>query len=81
MQASLFARRQAVRLANPFRFVLGDHAETVAVHLLNRRRKRFIRPELSVSEFFAKLNAREVRYVVLRWFEDLPNVEPGHDAM
>jgi hypothetical protein len=79
MQASLFARRQAVRLVSPFRFVLGHHAEAVAVHLLNRRRKRFIRPELSVSEFFAKLNAREVRYVVLRWFEDLPNVEPGHD--
>jgi hypothetical protein len=59
--------------------MFGKHAEAVAVHLFNRRRKRFVNPELSIAAFFAELNARKIRYVVLRWFDALPKVEPGHD--
>lgn len=41
--------------------------------------RTFIRPGLSVTGFFAELQRRKARYVVLRWFEDLPIIEPGED--
>ncbi len=38
-----------------------------------------IKPDISLETFFRELNARGVQYVVLRWFEDLP--EPnGRDV-
>jgi hypothetical protein len=32
-----------------------------------------------VPEFFGRLERRNVRYAVLRWFDTLPNVAPGED--
>ena len=34
---------------------------------------------MTVEEFFAELKARDVSYVVLRWFETLPHVDEGED--
>ena len=42
-------------------------------------RRRFLRRDCSVAEFFSKLNGSGCKYVVLRWFEDLPFVPPGEE--
>jgi hypothetical protein len=34
---------------------------------------------MALDEFFDILRRERVTYLVLRWFEDLPHVEPGHD--
>lgn len=36
-----------------------------------------LRPGLSRTEFFAELNRRNVRYVLLRWWEDFPDTPAG----
>lgn len=59
--------------------VLGPTVNGLAGTLINKRRKHFIRPEFGVEQFFRRLEERQVRYVILRWFEQLPHVEPGHD--
>jgi hypothetical protein len=51
--------------------------------LLRRRRdkpRRYLRPGVSLDEFFTELDRLGVRYAVLRWFETLPEVEPGEDV-
>ncbi len=42
--------------------------------------RRHLRAGLSVDSFFDELNRRGVRYAVLRWFETLPDVDPGEDV-
>jgi hypothetical protein len=34
---------------------------------------------MTLEDFFERLRQEGVTYVVLRWFEELPQVEPGHD--
>ena len=63
-------------LARPW---LGPAIDSLAGSLINQRKKHYIKPELTVAEFFQHLEDRQVRYVVLRWFEQLPQVERGHD--
>ena len=41
--------------------------------------KRYILPSISIETFFKRLDAAGVRLVVLRWFEDLPEIAQGHD--
>jgi hypothetical protein len=41
--------------------------------------RRHLRAGFSLEEFFDQLNHRGVRYAVLRWFETLPDVDPGED--
>ncbi len=43
------------------------------------RGRRRLRDDLTVPAFFEQLNNRGCRYAILRWFEDLPNVQPGED--
>lgn len=45
--------------------------------ILQLERRRYI--SLSIEELFSKLNQDNIRYVVLRWFETLPFIEPGED--
>lgn len=40
---------------------------------------RYLRPGLSPKDFFLGLKKDNIKYVVLRWFEELPEVEPGGD--
>ncbi|TFV64671.1 hypothetical protein E4P41_00020 [Geodermatophilus sp. DF01-2] len=44
------------------------------------RARRYLRAGLTLDQFFDELNARGVRYAVLRWFETLPDVDPGEDV-
>ena len=41
--------------------------------------KQYISPDISVELFFKRLDAEGVRVVVLRWFENLPEIAQGHD--
>ncbi len=41
--------------------------------------RRHLRAGVSVDSFFDELNRLGVRYAVLRWFETLPDVDPGED--
>lgn len=41
--------------------------------------RRYLAAHLTIDEFFQTLNQRGVRYVVLRWFENLPDVQPHED--
>ena|SRR5687767_15246933 len=43
-----------------------------------RSPRRFVHAE-RLDRFFTRLNAAGCRYVVLRWFERLPQVETGED--
>jgi len=44
-----------------------------------RGARRHLLPGLTLEEFFAELKARDVDYVVLRWFDSLPEVDEGED--
>lgn len=61
------------------RHLLGAGLEAQLLRLANPRNKRFIPPHLEPVEFFRALERHHVDYVVLRWFEHLPRIEPGHD--
>jgi hypothetical protein len=41
--------------------------------------RRYLVAGLTLDQFFDELNAHGVRYVVLRWFDALPEVDPGED--
>jgi hypothetical protein len=41
--------------------------------------RRYLIAGLTLEQFFDELNAHGVRYVVLRWFETLPDVDVGED--
>ncbi len=43
------------------------------------RVRRYLHPNLTIELFFEKLKKRDIRYVVLRWFEHLPEVKNGED--
>ena len=45
-----------------------------------RRARRYIPPEIGLERFFAALGDRQIRYVVLRWFDELPEIKPGGDV-
>jgi hypothetical protein len=42
-----------------------------------RRARRYVPPEIGLEGFFAALGDRRIRYVVLRWFDELPEIKPG----
>ena len=41
--------------------------------------RRYLSPRLGIDEFLEYLGGRSVRYVVLRWFENMPVIEEGED--
>lgn len=41
--------------------------------------RRWLPPGVGVDEFLRALTSAGVRYAVLRWFEELPRIEPGED--
>ncbi len=43
------------------------------------RTRRYLSPVLGVTGFVQRLAEDDVSYAVLRWFEDLPEIEPGED--
>ena len=47
--------------------------------LKKKGKRRYIHPRVGVEGFFRELKRRNVTYSVLRWFEMLPQVDPGED--
>jgi glycosyltransferase involved in cell wall biosynthesis len=47
-------------------------------HILFHRRRR-LPPNMTVTEFINTMNEKNCRYVILRWFDELPDVRPGDD--
>jgi uncharacterized protein YneR len=43
------------------------------------KNRRYISPILGVEGFFKELNQSKIKYSVLRWFDDLPNLPEGED--
>ncbi len=55
---------------------------TLIIKVLKRvspNARRYISPILGVESFFKVLNQKQVKYTILRWFEDLPAIMPGED--
>ena len=48
-------------------------------HSLRHFKRRYLRSDSSLPDLFSELNEIHCRYVVLRWFEELPSVEKGED--
>ena len=50
--------------------------------LINKKtptNRRYLKRKYTVESFFYELNRRNINYVVLRWFDDLPEIKPGED--
>ena len=43
------------------------------------RVRRFLHPRLSLEDFFKELKKREIEYVILRWFDEFPQIQDGED--
>ena len=60
----------------------GIEQTVLAIEILKRvmpNARRFVSPWLGVLGFFQTLNQQQIDYAILRWFEDLPQIEPGED--
>ncbi len=44
------------------------------------RARHYVHRRFSCENFFQQLAERKIRYVVMRWFDDLPLIEPGEDV-
>ena len=44
------------------------------------RARRYVHRRYCCESFFSELAKRQIRYVVLRWFDALPEIEPGEDV-
>ena len=66
--------------------VILEHGEKVILRRVKKcdvrtklRARRYISPKMGIMGFLKELNREGIRYVVLRWFEDLPRPPPGED--
>lgn len=61
----------------------GTRRRYLIVGIVNPTRwgaRRYISPLAGVAGFFEELNEAGIDYVVLRWFETLPRLDPGEDV-
>jgi hypothetical protein len=77
--ASIIPARTLLRLLYACRRLLGAKLETAILDLANPNRSRFVPSDISIEDFFKRLDERKVEYVVLRWFEGLPELDRKHD--
>jgi hypothetical protein len=69
-------RRVLVRL---LRGLIPRRQPQVVNGKIRPRARRYIPPEIGLQQFFITLRDRRIRYVLLRWADNLPNVTPGGD--
>ncbi len=65
---------------NKFGKIVWDKLAKIRAILLNDRRDLWIPKNLGVENFFITLNDQQCNYVVLRWFESLPNYKLVDDV-
>ncbi|WP_379317484.1 hypothetical protein [Paenibacillus puldeungensis] len=41
--------------------------------------RRYVKAKLSIDQLFQRMNEDNIRYVILRWFEQLPDIQNGED--
>ncbi|MCT8158630.1 hypothetical protein [Pseudoruegeria sp. SHC-113] len=74
------SKREALaRALTPFCAMFGQRFRNWTTGAVNPRGKLYIPSSLGVAGFFRALSDAGAGHVVLRWFEDLPHVEAGHD--
>lgn len=66
-------------LVTPVLPLVGNRTRHWLTRQFNPLRKQYIPSDLSVADFFARLDALGHKVVVLRWFENLPQTERGRD--
>jgi hypothetical protein len=63
--------------------LLPSPARQLVAHIIKRKRghgpRYYIPQGKSVEEFFHGIQQTTAKYVVMRWFETLPHVDPGED--
>jgi hypothetical protein len=59
--------------------ISGDKIERALLQRFNPDRKLFLPPGTSALAFFARLDARDIEYVLLRWSQDLLHLRPTQD--
>jgi hypothetical protein len=78
---ALAAESRIGRMVDRGRYTCGPHrlrlAEVVSRRTLSAR--RYVSPMWGVEGLARRLQALGISYVVLRWFEDLPDLPPGED--
>ena len=72
-------RKALARALTPLRAILGQGFRDWTTRMLNPKGKLYVPRNLGVAGFFRALSDAGAEHVVLRWFEDLPHVERGHD--
>lgn len=72
-------RKHLAPFIAPLRPLIGKGGREYLATLINPSRKTHIPPTLKVSDFFRTADAEGLRIVVLRWFDDLPHIDPGRD--
>lgn len=73
-------RKILARFLGFFHPVMGRRLRAWTTRMINPKGKLYIPRKLGVGGFFRALGDAKVQHVVLRWFEDLPQVESGHDV-
>jgi O-antigen/teichoic acid export membrane protein len=74
-----FIRSRAARMALR-RWLAPWRAGLRILHLTKQNRnRRYLPPNVTVQDFFRRLDERSIEYVVIRWFEELPKLDRDHD--
>jgi len=73
------ARKLLAIILTPVLPIMGKRALNLTTRMVNPKHKLYIPFPLGVEGFFAALEKQGADHVVLRWFEELPHIEAGHD--
>jgi hypothetical protein len=74
-----FMRSRAARMTLR-RWLAPWRAGLRLLHLTKQNRnRRYLPPDVTVQDFFRRLDERSIEYVVIRWFEELPKLDRDHD--
>ena len=46
---------------------------------LRKRTRHYLSPLIKIEDFFQNLNDQNINYCILRWFEDLPEIQSNED--
>lgn len=72
-----------IHFAGRVNLVIGLHKKTYLVFNILKRKKiatrKYISPLIGIEHFFKQLKENSIQYAVLRWFEELPQVDKDED--
>src|SRR4030066_87501 len=65
-----------LRRGNKIDFYLGIKR----IKIPDKTARRYLSPFVGMEDFFRNLNKKDIKYCILRWFENLPNIELKEDV-